>query len=146
MLKNCSLPAPRTHPVIMRPREIKSISASSSAIRSGCLITGSGLPMSRMSRLLRQPRQDSRLDVHHAAHAERVAVMLVQADDVEAEFLGVQVLVDEVVIVFGRALAIEVAIRDGEVSAVAQYHIFGNPSRRPFGEIPYLHSYLALDY
>ena len=72
--------------------------------------------------------------------------MLVQADDVEAEFLGVQVLVDEVVIVFGRALAIEVAIRDGEVSAVAQYHILGNPSRRPFGEIPYLHSYLALDY
>src|SRR5208282_6942579 len=92
-------------------------------------------------RLLGQPRQDRGLDVHHASHAERVAVMLIQRDDVESQFFRVQVLVDEVVIVLGRPLAIEVAIRDCEMSAIAQYHFLGNPARRTFGEIPYLHSY-----
>jgi len=33
LLKNCSLPALRTHPVTSRPREMRSISASSSADR-----------------------------------------------------------------------------------------------------------------
>src|SRR5579863_7214615 len=88
---------------------------------------------------LGQPREDPGLDVHHASHAEWIAVMLVQADKVESQLLGVEVLVDKIVVVFGRALGIEVAIRDCEVSAVAQYHFLGNPAHRTFGEIPYLH-------
>src|SRR6266446_3709294 len=40
-------------------------------------------------RFLGQPREYSGLDVHHAAHAERIAMMLVQGDDIESQFLGV---------------------------------------------------------
>jgi hypothetical protein len=65
--------------------------------------------------------------------------MLIQRDDVEPEFLGIEVLVDKIIVVFGRALAIEVAIRYGEMSAVAQYHFLGNPSHRAFSEISYFH-------
>src|SRR5712692_6587564 len=86
-----------------------------------------------------QPREDSGLHVHHAAHAERVAMMLVQADKVESQFLGVQILIDEIIVVFGRSLSIEVAIRYAEVSAVAQDGLFRNPARRTFCEISYFH-------
>ena len=65
--------------------------------------------------------------------------MLIQRDDVESQFFGVQVLIDVVVIVFGRPLAIEVAIRDREMSAVAQYHFLGNPAHGTFGEISNFH-------
>jgi hypothetical protein len=46
--------------------------------------------------------------------------MLIQSDDIEAEFLGIAIFIDIVIVIVGRLLTIEVTIRDGEVSAVLQ--------------------------
>src|ERR1700745_1616444 len=103
------------------------------------------IPDQKNPRLLGQPREDSRLHIHHAAHAERIAVMLVQRDDIESQFLGVQILVDEIVVVFRRSLSIEVAIRYAEVSTVAKDRLFRNPPRRTLSEISNFHRSSSLE-
>jgi hypothetical protein len=62
-------------------------------------------------------------------------MMLVERDDVEAEFLGVEILVDVVVVILRRSLAIEIAVGDREVGAVFEDDFFRNPADRTFGEI-----------
>ena len=61
--------------------------------------------------------------------------MLVERDDVEAQFLGVEIFVEVVVVIFGGLLAIEVAIGDPEVSADFSGFLLPGPSDRAFGEI-----------
>ncbi len=66
-------------------------------------------------------------------------MMLVEREEVEAEILGVAILVKIVVVVVGRLLAIVKAIRDREEAAIAEDLLVRDPSIRPFGEITYLH-------
>ena len=79
------------------------------------------------------------LDVHHRPHANRVAVMFVQRDDVEAEILGIAVFVEIVMIIVGGSFAIVEPIGDGEKRAVLENLFLGQPSIRPLREITYLH-------
>ena len=65
--------------------------------------------------LFRDPRQNRRLHVHHAAHAERRRMMLVQHQRVEAHLLRVELLVEVAVVearthprVVGRVTGVQV--------------------------------------
>ena len=65
--------------------------------------------------LFRDPRQNRRLHIHHAAHAERRRVMLVQHQRIEAHLLRVELLVEVAVVelradprVVGRIARVEV--------------------------------------
>ena len=74
-------------------------------------MTGSGLPMRMIfARLVMRARIAASTFIT-AAHAERVAVVLVEGEAVEAEVLGEDVLV-EVLVVEGRTRdVVEVAVR-----------------------------------
>jgi hypothetical protein len=84
--------------------------------------------------------QDRRFDVHHATHAERVAVMLIQGDQVETQFLGVAILVEIVIVVVGCLLGIEELVGNCEISAIPQDLIFGQAAVRAFSEIADFHN------
>src|SRR6266478_7501815 len=83
--------------------------------------------------------QYRRLDVHHRSHAYGIAMMLVEREEVEAKILGIAILVEIIVVVVGRFLAIVKAIGDREEAAIAEDFLVRDPSIGPFGEITYLH-------
>ena len=83
-------------------------------MRSGFLKVGSGLPSSTIRAFLGDTREDRRLDVHHGAHAEGRAMMLVEHDRVEADVLGIDHLVEIFVVEPGALFAIEKFIRHAQ--------------------------------
>jgi hypothetical protein len=66
-----------------------------------------------------------RFDVHHRAHADRVAVMLIERQDVETQVLGVAIFVELVVVIVGRSIRVEEPIRNGEERPIPEYPFFG---------------------
>ena len=60
--------------------------------------------------LLSNTRQDRGFDVHDTPHAERIPMMLVQHERIEAQFLGIAVFVEEIVVVVGGLLAVEILV------------------------------------
>ena len=65
--------------------------------------------------LLGLPGVDGGLQVHDAAHAEGGAVVLVDVDGVEANFLGVQVLVDVSIVELRPQLGVVYLVAQGQV-------------------------------
>ncbi len=87
-------------------------------------------------------RQDRRLHVHHAAHAKRRAVMLVEGDRIESQLLRVAILVQIVVVVLRTFLRIKEAVGDAEERLIAKRLLLRDVAIRSFGEISDLHSSL----
>src|SRR5262249_12105472 len=80
----------------------------------------------------------------HAAETERIPMMLIERDDVVAQFLGVAVLVDIIVVFVGGFFPIEELVGNPEVGAVLQDFLFREPSRGPLSEISQLHRLFSL--
>jgi hypothetical protein len=66
-------------------------------------------------------------------------MMLVEREEVEAKILGVAILVEIIVVVVRRFLAIVKAIGDREEAAIAEDLLVREPSIWAFSEITYLH-------
>ena len=105
------------------------------------------VPQQHDLRLLRDPRQNRRLHVHHAAHAERRRMMLVQHQRVEAHLLRVELLVQVAVIelrahprVVGRVARVEVRQVQPRCAEEARLRVLV----RALGEIADQHRGLAI--
>ena len=84
-------------------------------------------------RALGRTREHRRLDIHHRAEAERRAMMLVEHQAVEAEVLGIDLLVDVLVEQHRAGCGIEVLVGQSEEAAVAQDLVFQQIAFRRFG-------------
>jgi hypothetical protein len=91
---------------------------------------------------LGDPGQHRCLHVEHRAHAERVAMMLIERDAVEADLLGQHRLVEIGVIVIRAQLGVERRIGIAEVGSMLVDLIFCQTAIGPLGDVVKLHSAL----
>src|SRR6266851_5212087 len=89
-------------------------------------------------------REHRRLNVHYATHAEGIAVMFIQGDQVKPQFLGIAILVDIVVVVVGGFFRIEEAIGYRKEGVVLKNLLFWKPSIRTFSEVANFHFFTDL--
>src|SRR5713101_9550447 len=86
-------------------------------------------------RFLRDARKNRGLNIHDTSHAEGIAMMLVQHQCIETLFLGIAILVKEIVVVVGGLLTVKILIRHREEGFISEHLFLGNPAIRPFSEI-----------
>jgi len=92
------------------------------------------------------PRQHRGLDVDHIAHAVGIAVVLVERHPVETHVLGQAVFIDELVVVVGGLLAVEMAVGHAEERLVGQHDVLVDVPVGALGEIGEFHGGLLWHY
>ena len=88
---------------------------------------------------LGRTRQHRRLDVHHCAHTERRAVMLVEHQAIETELVAENLLVDIFVQEPCASRRVEELVRNAKETAPLEDFVLGNGMIRPLGEKHYVH-------
>ena len=80
-------------------------------------------------------RQDGGFDIHDAAHAEGVAVVLVQHERIKTDLFGIAIFVQKKVIVVGRLFAVKARVGQGKETSVFKHFVFVDPAIRSLRKI-----------